>query len=274
MAANLEGNTAKTLEDSMVTQENWGAFTKEEHLRWSILFKCQSNLLKNRAADEVLDGMKKLNICDNQIPKFSEINKVLGKATNFSVIPVTGMIPPKMFFKCLANRQFPSTCFLRKPEEMDYLQEPDIFHDVFGHVPLLVNPVFADLMQVFGQKGLQAVELDMYDYAAALYWFTIEFGLIETRKGLRIYGAGITSSKGESIYCLESKEPLRLQFHPIRAMKTQYRIDRYQRTYFVIRNYKELLDFVYDLNWHNIAGLLQVMPKIEEGIALSGDEIY
>lgn len=274
MATISDGNTAKDLKNSMVTQENWSSFTKEDHLRWSILFKCQSNLLKNRAADEVLEGMKKLNICDNQIPKFSEINQILYQSTKFSVIPVAGMVEPKFFFQLLAERKFPSTCFIRSSEQMDYLQEPDIFHDVFGHVPLLVHPVFADLMQVFGQKGVEAVDLGLYDYAAALYWFTIEFGLIETSKGLKIYGSGITSSKGESIYCLESKEPLRLQFHPIRAMKTKYKIDRYQKTYFVIRNYKELLDFVYDLNWNHIFELLKVMPEIEEGIALSGDEIY
>ncbi len=265
---------SKLLEHPMVTSETWEQYTADEHRRWSLLFKRQSELLKNRAADEVMEGMKNLHICDYEIPRFSEINKILTDATGFSVIPVTGLIPEKLFFEFLAQRKFPSTCFLRSPEKMDYLQEPDVFHDVFGHVPLLVNPIFADLMENFGRKGLEAISMGLYDYAATLYWFTIEFGLIETTKGLRIYGAGITSSKGESIYCLESKEPTRLYFHPVRAMKTLYRIDRFQKTYFVIRNYAELCKTVKNLDWKEIQELLLKMPAIEEGIALTHDELF
>lgn len=265
---------ANILSHPMVTRETWEQYTADEHRRWKILFERQSELLVNRAADEVMLGMKKLNICDFQIPKFSEINKILTDATGFSVIPVTGLIPEKLFFEFLIQRKFPSTCFLRSPEKMDYLQEPDVFHDVYGHVPLLVNPVFADLMESFGRKGLEAIQMGLYDYAATLYWFTVEFGLIDTSKGLRIYGAGITSSMGESVYCLESKEPTRLMFHAIRAMKTKYRIDRYQRTYFVIRNYKEIFDTVKNLDWKELKPLLNEMPSIEEGIALTHDELY
>lgn len=257
----------------MVIQETWEQYTKDEHHRWSILFKRQQEILGKRAAIEVLDGMKKLQICDFQIPKMSDINKILMDATGFSVIPVTGLIPADLFFEFLAQRKFPSTCFLRSPDKMDYLQEPDVFHDIFGHVPLLANPVFADLMQSFGKKGLEAMDLNLYTYAASLYWFTIEFGLIKTQQGLRIYGAGITSSPGESVYSVESKDPIRFKFNPIRAMKTKYRIDRFQRSYFVIENYSEVFEAVRSLNWKILRPALLETPDFEEGVVVKGDRL-
>lgn len=267
------GNLAKLLEHPMVMQETWEQYTQDEHRRWSILFKRQEEILKTRAANEVLDGMKKLDICDFQIPKFSEINKILMDATGFSVIPVTGLIPADLFFQFLAERKFPSTCFLRSPEKMDYLQEPDVFHDVFGHVPLLVNPVFADLMESFGKKGLEAMKLDLYRYAASLYWFTIEFGLIKTQQGLKIYGAGITSSPGESVYSVESKVPHLFKFDTLRAMKTLYRIDRFQQGYFVIENYSQVINGLKEINWKDMKHDLIHKPDIEEGVVVNPSEL-
>ncbi len=257
----------------MVMKETWDQYTQDEHHRWSILFKRQEEILKNRAAIEVLDGMKKLQICDFQIPKMSEINNILMKATGFSVIPVTGLIPADLFFQFLAERKFPSTCFLRSPEKMDYLQEPDVFHDVFGHVPLLVNPVFADLMESFGRKGIEAMKLDLYRYAASLYWFTIEFGLIKTENGLKIYGAGITSSPGESVYSVDSPVPNRLKFDALRAMKTLYRIDRFQQSYFVIDEYAQVINSLKNINWKDLKHDLVFKPDIEEGVVVNSKEL-
>jgi phenylalanine-4-hydroxylase len=189
------------LNHPMVTQEQWDHFTKTDHHIWKTLFERQSELLKGRAAPEIIQGLEKLEICNDQIPKFSEVNAILQKETGFSIIPVKGFIPEDLFFSFLAERKFPSTGFIRKMHQLDYLEEPDIFHDVFGHVPLLVNPIFADFMELFGQKGLEAMEAGMLELAARLYWFTVEFGLIHSKEGLRIYGAGILSSKGESVYC-------------------------------------------------------------------------
>jgi phenylalanine-4-hydroxylase len=150
------------------------------------------------------------------------------------VVPVTGLVPDDVFFTLLASRRFPATIFIRRQDQLDYLQEPDVFHDLFGHVPLLVNPVFADYMQAYGEGGLKAVHLGHLNHLARLYWYTVEFGLIATDDGLRIYGSGILSSAGESVYCLEDPHPHRLRFDLRRVMRTQYHIDRYQETYFVI----------------------------------------
>ena len=256
----------------MVTNEQWENFTEADHKTWNILFTRQSQLLKNRATNEIIEGIKKLAICDWQIPKFSELNTILKNETGFSIISVKGFIPEDLFFRFLSERKFPSTCFIRKSNQLDYLEEPDIFHDVFGHVPLLVNPIFADFMQEFGIKGLQAIECDMLQFAATLYWFTVEFGLIKTNEGLRIYGAGITSSKGESIYSLDSETPVRISFNSNRIMKTQYHIDSFQKTYFVIENFKQLFDTLCNLNWGEIKNTCLFFPDIKQGIVINDKE--
>ena len=240
------------LNHPMVTNENWNNFTDTDHATWKFLFKRQEKLLQNRATPEIIEGMKKLDICNDKIPKFSQINKILQKETGFSVIPVTGLIPADLFFKFLAERKFPSTCFIRKPEQMDYLEEPDIFHDVFGHVPLLVNHIFADFMEEFGQKGLESIEKGCLDFIAALYWFTVEFGLINTPNGTRIYGAGITSSKGESIYSLDSDIPSRLKFDAKKAMNSKYHVDAFQKNYFVIDSFDEIFSALKNLDWNQL----------------------
>ncbi len=256
----------------MVTHENWDQFTTQEHAVWQILFNRQNILLKNRTPQEVLDGMAKLDLCESKIPKLSDLNTILRKTTRFSLVPVKGFIPEDLFFKFLSNRQFPVGCFIRKPNQLDYLEEPDIFHDVFGHIPLLTNPIFADFMEAFGHKGLEAIDLDLVKFAGALYWFTVEFGLIMTPQGIRIYGAGITSSKGESIYALESNFPKRISFNPLRAMKTKYHIDSFQKTYFVIHSFQQLFETLKNLNWLEIKGFCQTFPDVDEGILINGEE--
>ncbi len=256
----------------MVTHEQWESFTQTDHTTWQILFERQSLLLQERAAAEIIQGLEKLEICNNQIPKISVLNNILERKTGFSIVPVKGFIPEGLFFKCLSERKFPSTCFIRKPNQLDYLEEPDIFHDVFGHVPLLVNPVFADFMELFGRKGLEAIEAGMLEFAATLYWFTVEFGLIQSTNGLRIYGAGITSSKGESIYSLDSEVPTRIKFNALRVMKTRYHIDSFQKTYFVIESFEQLFNALRNLNWKEVNEACMLLPEIEQGIALNDQE--
>jgi phenylalanine-4-hydroxylase len=162
--------------------------------------------------------------------------------TGWTIVMVPHLVPDDVFFTHLANRRFPAGRFIRKPAQMDYLQEPDIFHDIFGHVPMLAHPVFADYMQAYGQGGLRALELGQLANLARLYWYTVEFGLVETPAGTRIYGAGIVSSASESRYALESDTPNRIGFGLERIMRTEYEIDSFQKSYFVIKSYDQLFD--------------------------------
>lgn len=225
-----------------VISQNWQKYTPLEHDIWRRLYARQQEILPNRATPAFLSGLDKLKIASEGIPRFDEISEFLFKETRWEVVAVKGLVPDDVFFALLANRQFPSTCFIRTPEQFDYLQEPDIFHDTFGHVPMLVHPVFADYMEAFGKAGLAAMEKGSLHYLARLYWFTVEFGLILTEEGLRIYGSGIMSSPKESVHCLESSRPNRISFDLVRCMRTQYRIDDLQDTYFVISSFEELIN--------------------------------
>jgi phenylalanine-4-hydroxylase len=222
--------------------QDWSAYSAEEHDIWRTLFHRQEAVLKGRACEEFLAGVRDLGVVADEIPDFRRLTDALGAATGWSIVAVPGLVPDAVFFEHLANRRFPSTCFIRRRDQLDYLQEPDIFHDIFGHVPMLMNPVFADYMQAYGQGGLKALGLGALHNLARLYWYTVEFGLIETPAGLRIYGSGIVSSKGESVYCLEDPRPNRLGFDLMRVMRTRYRIDDFQTTYFAIRGFDELFE--------------------------------
>jgi phenylalanine-4-hydroxylase len=222
--------------------QGWEAYTADEHRTWDILYERQAALLPDRACDEFLHGLQALNLHRGGIPDFHKMNEDLQKLTGWSVVAVPGLVPDDVFFDHLANRRFPAGQFIRKPEELDYLQEPDIFHDVFGHVPMLTDPTFADYMQEYGRGGQRALGLGRLHNLARLYWYTVEFGLLETPKGLRIYGAGIVSSKAESIFSLDDPSPNRLGFDLERVMRTPYRIDDFQQVYFVIPSLQSLLD--------------------------------
>ncbi|HXN15152.1 MAG TPA: phenylalanine 4-monooxygenase, partial [Usitatibacter sp.] len=176
------------------------------------------------------------------IPRFDVINEKLRPATDWQLVAVPGLVPDLVFFDHLANRRFPVTVWLRDAQEFNYIVEPDIFHDFFGHVPMLFNSVFANYMQAYGQGGIKAHRLGAIEMLARLYWYTVEFGLIDTPRGLRAYGAGILSSGGEISYCLESPDPNRIGFELLRIMQTGYKIDTYQETYFVIRNFDQLFE--------------------------------
>lgn len=225
-------------------EQPWASYSKTDHEVWDTLYRRQRELLPAYACQEFLDGVERFGLGDGGIPRFDDLNKVLGKATGWELVAVEGLLPDEVFFDHLANRRFPVSWWIRKPEQLDYLSEPDLFHDLFGHVPLLLNPVFADYMQAYGKGGMKAHAIgpEALMNLTRLYWYTVEFGLIRTEKGLRIYGAGIVSSKGESIYSIDSSAPNRLGFDLERVMNTRYRIDTFQQTYFVIDNFEQLFD--------------------------------
>lgn len=222
-------------------EQHWERYTSEEHALYRRLYERQSAQLPGLACEEFIAAVEHLGSA-HRIPRFDALSEKLRKATGWEVVAVPGLIPEEAFFALLAERRFPVTGWLRRPEEFDYIVEPDVFHDLFGHVPLLFVPMFADYMQAYGQGGLKASRLHSCEYLARLYWYTVEFGLIETPEGLRAYGAGILSSGGELPYCVESAAPHRIGFDLLRIMRTRYKIDTFQETYFVIRDFRELFD--------------------------------
>ena len=222
--------------------QQWTSYSPEEHDRWDRLFSRSQAVLQNRACDEFVAMMHALKLSEAGIPDMDRLSDRLDKITGWRVVPVAGLVPDEVFFNHLANRRFPAGAFIRSEREMDYLEEPDIFHDVFGHVPLLAHPVFADFMEAYGKGGQRAMSLGMLPNLARLYWYTVEFGLIRQGGELRIFGAGIMSSTTESVFALESASPNRIGFNLERVMRTNYIIDDFQQTYFVIDSFEKLLD--------------------------------
>ena len=225
-------------------EQPWAQYSATDHAVWQQLYARQQALLVGRACDTFLAAQEKLRMPADHIPRFSDLNQILAAATGWQIVAVEGLLPELDFFTHLANRRFPVSWWIRRPDQIDYLEEPDLFHDLFGHVPLLMEPQFADYLQAYGQGGIKAHGLgpDALMQLARLYWYTVEFGLIRQADGLRIYGAGIVSSKGESIYSLESAAPNRLGFNLERIMRTRYQIDSFQQTYFVIDSFEQLID--------------------------------
>lgn len=220
--------------------QNWAAYTDVEHETWNTLYARQMKILPGRACEAYMRGLDALDLNTGGIPDFEVMNPKLQALTGWTVVCVPGLVPEDVFFDHLANRRFVSGQFIRKPDQLDYLQEPDIFHDVFGHVPMLTDPDFAAYMEAYGKGGQRAASLGMLDKLARLYWYTVEFGLMKEADGLRIYGAGIVSSATESVFCLEDASPNRLGFDLERVMKTLYRIDDFQQVYFVIPSIQTL----------------------------------
>jgi phenylalanine-4-hydroxylase len=234
------GDYARAQADYTCAQ-NWAAYTAADHDTYRRLYTRQLQQLPGLACDEFIAAVQQLGTPD-QIPRFDEVNERLNQATGWQIVGVPGLIPEEAFFALLAARKFPVTDWIRQPEEFDYVVEPDIFHDLFGHVPLLFNPVFADYMQAYGAGGLKASRLDACELLARLYWYTVEFGLIHTAQGLRAYGAGILSSAGELRHSVLNPEAQRVGFDLRRLMRSQYKIDTYQATYFVIDNFQQLFE--------------------------------
>ena len=254
--------------------QNWAAYTAEEHAVWDTLFERQSKLLPGRAVPEFLAGLGMLRLDRPGIPDFEELSARLMPATGWQVVAVPGLVPDAVFFEHLANRRFVAGRFIRTRQELDYLQEPDVFHDVFGHVPLLANPVFADYMQAYGKGGLRSMHYGALHKLARLYWYTVEFGLIQTQDGPRIYGAGIVSSKGESIFALDSPSPNQLGFDLQRVLRTRYRIDDYQQTYFVIDSFEDLLRQTLQTDFAPLYAALETQPDLESETILESDRLF
>lgn len=229
--------------------ERYGAV---EHAVWDQLYRRQMALLEGRACKAFLDGAQRIGLNVAHVPSFEAVSERLMAATGWRIVAVPGLVPDRIFFEHLAHRRFPVTWWMRRPDQLDYLQEPDCFHDLFGHVPLLTDPVFADAIHAYGRAAL-AVDERALPLLARLYWYTVEFGLIRDTsgdtsgdtgapQGVKIYGAGIVSSKGESLYSVESAAPNRLAFDLERVLRTRYRIDTFQKTYFVIDSFAQLFE--------------------------------
>ncbi len=257
----------RALTDWTVPQD-WASYTSDEHALWDMLFARQVASLADRAAPAFLQGLDVLRMSKPGIPDFAELSERLDKATGWSVVAVPGLIPEEAFFKSLANRVFVAGRFIRKPEHIDYLQEPDIFHDVFGHVPLLVDPVFADYMQAYGEGGVRSMRYGSIERLARLYWYTVEFGLIRSGSGLKLYGAGIASSASESRFALDSNSPHRLAFDLKRIMRTTYRIDDFQQSYFVIESFEQL-----HTDFGPLYRELQTLPDVDMSTILPTDHV-
>jgi len=252
--------------------QDWLSYSPAEHDRWDRLFCRSLAALQNRASDEFLAMMHALSLSDGGIPDMEKLSDRLEKITGWRVVPVAGLVPDEVFFNHLANRRFPAGAFIRSEEELDYLQEPDIFHDIFGHVPLLANPVFADFMVAYGKGGQRAMQLGQLANLARLYWYTVEFGLIRTPAGLRIFGAGILSSVAECEFALESSSPNRIAFDLERVMRTKYAIDDFQQTYFVIESFEKLLAACHQ-DFAPLYQRLAVATDFERFELIEGDEV-
>lgn len=252
--------------------QGWANYTAQEHAVWKTLFERQGRLLPGRACDEFIQGMKDLTIGADQIPNFEQLSEILVKRTGWQVVAVPGLVPDDVFFEHLANRRFPAGQFIRKPHELDYLEEPDVFHDVFGHVPMLMNPVIADYIQAYGEGGLRARKLGVLEKLARVYWYTVEFGLVRQRDGLRIYGAGIVSSATETVFSVEDASPNRLRFDLERVMRTRYRIDDFQESYFVLEHLDELLALAH-IDFAPYYERVAAASDFEPGDVLASDEV-
>lgn len=237
---NLRGDYTGIRPDYTVDQD-WDAYSPEEHELWRRLYARQATLVPKYACREFIDSLAALDF-GGGIPRFDAVNAKLEPATRWQLVAVPGLLPDAVFFEHLAHRRFPVSVWLRTPAEFDYIVEPDIFHDFFGHVPLLFHPVFADYLEAYGKGGMKAHALGAIEMLARLYWYTVEFGLIETPEGVRTYGAGILSSGGEVSYAIESRDPNRIGFDLLRIMQTRYKIDTFQETYFAIRDFRELFE--------------------------------
>ena len=258
-----------------IVEQPWDEYAAEDHATWATLFARQREILVGRASEAFLRAQDAMGMTPHAIPKYTELNRVLGETTGWQLIGVEGLLPELDFFDHLANRRFPVTWWIRKPAQIDYIEEPDLFHDLFGHVPLLVDPLFADYMQAYGAGGVKAhgIGPEALQVLTRLYWYTVEFGLIRQGGGLRIYGSGIVSSKTESIHALESDAPNRIGFDLERIMRTRYRIDTFQKTYFVIDSFQQLMDATAP-DFTPIYARLARQDSIPAGEVLASDAVF
>ena len=254
--------------------QHWAEYTDVEHGTWDLLLERQLRQLPELVAPAFLKGLHALDLGAGGVPDFERLSERLQRLTGWSVVAVPGLVPQEIFFDHLANRRFVAGRFIRTPAQLDYLQEPDVFHDVFGHVPLLADPIYADYMQAYGRGGLRAMQFGALEELARLYWYTVEFGLVRDGDRLRIFGAGIVSSGGESDYALHDPTPLRIGFDLRRVMRTQYAIDSFQKNYFVIDSFEDLLRQTVEADFAPIYRELALLPVISPGTTVRGDTLF
>ncbi|MBW4331187.1 phenylalanine 4-monooxygenase [Stakelama sp. CBK3Z-3] len=253
--------------------QDWSAYSETDHRTWDTLFARQAKLLPGRASQSYLRGLDVLKLSKPGIPDFEELSDRLMALTGWQVVAVPGLVPDDVFFDHMANRRFVAGNFIRRPDQLDYLQEPDVFHDVFGHVPMLADPRFADYLEAYGRGGLRALELGALKQLARLYWYTVEFGLIDEPEGLRIYGSGIVSSYSESTFALDDPSPNRIRFDLERVMRTDYRIDDFQQSYFVIPSFDELLRVTIETDFEPVYERIVGKPDIAIDAILPEDDV-
>jgi phenylalanine-4-hydroxylase len=253
--------------------QHWDRYSAEDHATWDTLFARQAGLLPGRASDAWLKGLGVLKLDRPGIPDFRTLSDRLMALTGWQVVAVPGLVPDDVFFDHMANRRFVAGNFIRRPDQLDYLEEPDVFHDVFGHVPMLADPVFADYLAAYGRGGQRALGLGALKYLSRLYWYTVEFGLVAEPEGLRIYGAGIVSSFSESRFALDDPSPDRLMLDLARVMRTEYRIDDFQQNYFVIPSFDELLRLTVETDFAPLYDTLKALPDIPVATIVEGDAV-
>ncbi|HMN46962.1 MAG TPA: phenylalanine 4-monooxygenase [Povalibacter sp.] len=268
----LRGDYSQARADYTIEQQ-WDRYTDEDHAIWQTLYARQIHMIERYAAPEFVAGTRTLNALPDRIPRIDDTNRILEPLSGWKIVAVPGLIPEEQFFAHLANRRFPVTVWIRKRCELDYLVEPDIFHDFFGHVPLLTNPPFARFMQAYGEAGPKAIAAGALKMLARLYWYMVEFGLIATPQGLRAYGSGILSSKGETAYSIESPKPHRIAFDLERVLRTDYLIDDYQQTYFVIDSFEQLFHAGYDTDFAPFYRQFANTPGIAPDVVLPTDRL-
>ncbi|MGW9330932.1 phenylalanine 4-monooxygenase [Bosea sp. NPDC055594] len=255
-----------------VVDQGFDRYSGADHGTWGRLYRRQHDLLQDRVCEPFFAGLTALGIAADAIPDFREINRVLKAATGWEVVAVPGLVPDRVFFTHLAARRFPAGFWIRRPEEFDYIEEPDIFHDIFGHVPLLMNRSYADFVAAYGAAGLRYADPADLARLARLYWYSVEFGLIETEAGLRIFGAGIASSPGETLYALESAKPNRIRFDPVRVMRTRYKIDDFQQSYFVLPGFEAMPDLAPE-PLEQAMVQARALPDLEADAVIAGDRL-
>ena len=257
-------------------EQVWAQYSEADHDTYRRLYARQLQQLPGLACDEFIVAVQQLGTPE-RIPRFDEVSERLLKASGWQIVGVPGLIPEEAFFALLAARKFPVTDWIRTPEEFDYVVEPDVFHDLFGHVPLLFNAVFADYMQAYGAGGMKASRLDAAELLARLYWYTVEFGLIATPKGLRAYGAGILSSAGELRHSVTSLAPERVAFDLKRLMRTRYKIDAFQATYFVIDSFDQLFEATapdFTPVYRDVRRHIAKQGEIDAGQVMDGERLF
>ena len=267
----LRGDYSQAAADFTVSQD-WDGYDADAHDIWRTLYRRQSELLPGYACEAYLQGLHAMG-AEERIPRFSETNEKLRALTGWQIVAVPGFIPDAAFFDHLANRRFPVTVWIRRRDELDYLVEPDLFHDFFGHVPMLTDPVFADYLQSYGRAGKLAERHGGLPLLARLYWYMVEFGLLNTPDGLRAYGAGILSSRGETVYAVESRKPNQVAFDLVRVMRTDYMIDDYQKTYFVLDSFEQLFDATRDGDLLSIYRRFADRPGLDPARTYPGDSV-